>query len=614
MTMKNIYRLFRVLDQWKYHYLLAGILLIFGTIIGMLEPKVLQIAIDGVVTFFIKNGEAPPLNDSIAALLYSILPDIRMNNLPFVLICIGGLFAVIALTKAALRFISAVITANSTEKAIKKLRDTLFAHIQAMPAAYFNETPSGDLIQRCTGDVDTIRGFIGQQVIQMVSFTAFFIGAFFMMYAVHPKAAFIAVSLVPIILLTSLWFFKKEAAIWETHEKEQDKLTAIIQENLSGIRVVKAFANEPFETDKFDRQNDEKLKIGVKQVDLHTTFWPFSDFLVNTQIVIGVATSGYFTLMQQLTIGEFAAFFTYSIMVAWPMRAVGRIMSKMGMAVVAIDRIGQILDAKEEVYTGTVSGTQPIQGDIIFENVSFKYSEKEEKYALKNISFHIKKGEKVALLGPTGAGKSTIIALLARFYEPTEGKIFLDGKALQEYDKQYLRKRLGIVHQKPFLFSTTIEQNIAYTKPEAQKGVIYDAAQSAAVQDFIDKMSNGYETMVGEKGVTLSGGQKQRVALARTLLADPDILILDDATSAVDTETEYSIQQALKEKMDGKTSIIIAHRLTAVQQAERLFVFENGKIIESGTHKELLLQNGFYKKVYDIQVAIEDDIERELGI
>ncbi len=606
--MKNIYRLFGVLDRWKPYYLLSGILLIIGTVIGMLEPKVLQIAIDGVVTFFINNGETTPTNDWVANALYNLLPAIRMDNLLFVLACTGGLFAGIAVARAGFRFAAAVITANSTEKAVKNLRDTLFTHIQAMPAAYFNETSSGDLIQRCTGDIDTIRGFIGQQVVQMISFTALFFGAFFMMYMVYPKAAYVSIALAPIILGTSVWFFKKEATLWKTHEAEQDKLTSIIQENLSGIRVVKAFANEGHENQKFDKQNDEKLKIGIKQVDLHTVFWPLSDFLVNAQIIIGVTAAGYFTLMQQLTIGEFAAFFTYSIMVAWPMRAVGRIMSQMGMAVVAMERIAQILDAEEENYEGSISTEQAILGEIEFKNVSFKYNKDEEIYALKNISFHIKKGEKIAFLGPTGSGKSTVIALLARFYEPDEGEILLDGQPLHLYHKKHLRSSLGIVHQKPFLFSTSIEANIAYTQPDAQKGIVYDVAKAATVDTFIDKMSKGYETQVGEKGVTLSGGQKQRVALARTLLSTPNILILDDATSAVDTETEYTIQQALKEKMAGKTSIIIAHRLTAVQDADRLFVFEKGEITESGKHDDLLTQNGFYKKVYDIQVAIEDDI------
>jgi len=607
--MENIIKLFQVLDRWKWRYLLAGGLLILAMLVSMLIPKILQMTIDGVVLFAL-NGEATTSQpDQIVSFFYRLIPEIRPDNLLTSLVWIGTLFVGISAIRSATQFISGIITADSTEKAIKRLRDTLFSHIQAMPATYFGDMPSGDLIQRSTGDVDTIKGFIGVQVVSIIRFMAFFFGAFAMMYIVHPAAAFIAVCLVPIIGGTAFLFFIKERKMWEEHEAEQDKLTAIIQENLSGIRVVKAFANQDFEIEKFKRQNEVKLKIGVRQVNLHTFFWPLSDLLVHTQIVLGIIGSAYFTLTGALTIGEFSAFFAYSVMVAWPMRESAMIMSKMGMAAVAMGRISEILDAKEEDYSGKINDeNQAIRGDIEFRNVSFKYGKKEDTYALRNVSFNIRAGEKIAFMGATGSGKSTVIALLARFYEPDEGEIFLDGQPLHFYNKKYLRSRLGIVHQKPFLFSTTIRENIAYTRPQAQEGIILNAAKAADVETFIDKMTKGYDTLVGEKGVTLSGGQKQRVALARTLMSDPDILVLDDATSAVDTETEYEIQQALRQKMRDKTSIIIAHRLTAVQEADRIIVFDAGSITQLGTHEELLTQKGFYKKIYDIQVAVEDEI------
>jgi len=607
--MENIIKLFQVLDRWKWRYLLAGGLLILAMLVSMLIPKILQMTIDGVVLFAL-NGEATTSQpDQIVSFFYRLIPTIHQDNLLTSLVWIGTLFVGISAIRSATQFISGIITADSTEKAIKRLRDTLFSHIQAMPATYFGDMPSGDLIQRSTGDVDTIKGFIGVQVVSIIRFMAFFFGAFAMMYIVHPAAAFIAVCLVPIIGGTAFLFFMKERKMWEEHEAEQDKLTAIIQENLSGIRVVKAFANQDFEIEKFKRQNEVKLKIGVRQVNLHTFFWPLSDLLVHTQIVLGIIGSAYFTLTGALTIGEFSAFFAYSVMVAWPMRESAMIMSKMGMAAVAMGRIFEILDAKEEDYSGKINDeNQAIRGDIEFRNVSFKYGKKEDTYALRNVSFNIRAGEKIAFMGATGSGKSTVIALLARFYEPDEGEIFLDGQPLHFYNKKYLRSRLGIVHQKPFLFSTTIRENIAYTRPQAQEGIILSAAKAADVETFIDKMTKGYDTLVGEKGVTLSGGQKQRVALARTLMSDPDILVLDDATSAVDTETEYEIQQALRQKMRDKTSIIIAHRLTAVQEADRIIVFDAGSITQLGTHEELLTQKGFYKKIYDIQVAVEDEI------
>ena len=611
--MENIIKLFRVLDQWKWRYALAGCLLILAMVVSMLVPKILQMTIDGVVLFALEGEATTNKPDAIVSFFYSLIPEIRKDNLLTSLAWIGLLFVVISAIRSGTQFLSGVITADSTERAIKRLRDTLFSHIQAMPATYFGEVPSGDLIQRSTGDVDTVKGFIGNQVVSVIRFTAFFFGAFWMMYIVHPVAAFIAVCLVPVIAGTAFLFFMKERKMWEEHEAEQDKLTAIIQENLSGIRVVKAFGNQDFEIEKFKQQNEAKLKIGVRQVDLHTFFWPLSDFLVHIQIVLGIVGSAYFTLTGALTIGEFTAFFAYSIMVAWPMRESAMIMSKMGMAAVAMGRISQILDAKEEDYSGKINDkTQVVRGDIEFRNVSFKYKKEDDTYALRNVSFKIRAGEKIAFMGATGSGKSTVIALLARFYEPDEGEILLDGQPLHFYEKQYLRSRLGIVHQKPFLFSTTIKKNIAYTRPQAQEGLVLDAAKAADVETFIDKMTKGYDTLVGEKGVTLSGGQKQRVALARTLMSDPDILVLDDATSAVDTETEYDIQQALREKMRGKTSIIIAHRLTAVQEADRIIVFDTGSIAQMGTHDELLIQKGFYKKIYDIQVAVEDEIRKTI--
>jgi ABC-type multidrug transport system fused ATPase/permease subunit len=268
-----------------------------------------------------------------------------------------------------------------------------------------------------------------------------------------------------------------------------------------------------------------------------------------------------------------------------------------------MERIAEILDAKEEDYTGEIPKEQHLIGAIEFRNVSFKYHETDKSWALENVSFKIEKGEKIALMGKTGAGKSTIIALLTRIYEPTSGEIVLDGKPISDYEKSFLRSQIGVVHQQPFLFSTTIQNNMVFANKNADETEFAKAAEAAQVEDFIHKMQDGYETMVGEKGVTLSGGQKQRVALARTLLSNPDIFVLDDATSAVDTETEFQIQQALNDYITDKTTIFIAHRLTSIQHANRVIVFENGKIIEQGTHSELLKKNSFYRQVYDIQLV-----------
>jgi ATP-binding cassette subfamily B protein len=421
---------------------------------------------------------------------------------------------------------------------------------------------------------------------------------------IHWQYALWSIFLGPVNLFLAVYFFKKEGKVWQEHEAEQDKLTKIAQENLSGIRVVQAFAREKFETEKFKIQNQAKLKVALKHVDLHKKYWTIADFLINIQIAISVFAGGFYVLNQAISIGEFASFFSYTILVAWPMRQVGQTVSQMGMATVAMERIAEILDAETEDYSGDIPKQQKLQGKIEFKNVSFKYHESDTKWALKNVSFIIKAGRNVALMGKTGSGKSTIIALLSRLYEPTSGEIFLDDKPLSTYDKTFLRQQIGIVHQQPFLFSTTIHGNIIFANKNTTKTEQENAAEAAQMNGFIHKMANGYETLVGEKGVTLSGGQKQRVALARTLLSKPDILVLDDATSAVDTETEFKIQAALKKYAADKTTIFIAHRLTSVQHATKIIVLDDGELIQIGTPESLLLEKGYYRQVFDIQQVV----------
>lgn len=639
--MQKFYQLWSVLDKWKPWYLVAGFLLTFSSLVRMLEPKIVQIAVDGVVQFFAtSNTDNSP--DWIVLLFYKLLPSIESNNLTWVLFCIGCLLICIVSVKAITWFLANILVASSTEKAIKNFRDQLFAHIQTLSLSQMSKIPTGELIQRCTGDIGTIQKFIGSQISELIRLVAIAIGAFAMMWLVHPTYAFISVILFLPILLTSYFFFKKEQSVWEEHENEQDKLTAIIQENLSGIRVVKAFAEEANETIRFAAQNKAKRTIGVRHIDLHMVFWPLSDWLVNIQIALSLFAGGYYSLLGEITVGEYASFFTYAIMVTWPMRNLGRIVSQLGMAGVAMERITQILEAEVEEYETkeTHTLTEPL-GTIEFKNVWFAYPKiqakkgdknaswassptqvtKDKKWALQDVSFKINQGDKLAIMGPTGAGKSTLIALLLRFYEPDQGTILMNGKPLETYDKLFLRHHLGVVLQKPFLFSTSIRANIAYARNDSSGNMqlsqqtsnsseaITTAAKDACVTDFIDKMSAGYDTLVGEKGVTLSGGQKQRVALARTLLSDPQILILDDATSAVDTETEFKMQQALNRRMEGKTTLIISHRLTSVQHADKILILKNGVVLEFGDHATLLKNELFYKEVFDIQSSIEDSIQ-----
>lgn len=612
--MENLKRLFGILGKWKGYYILSGVLLILSTLIRMLEPKVLQITVDKLVLFMQgANGNIKVSGDSISKYLFDLLPKMTENNIVNVLLTIAGIFLIFSFFRAGFWFISSSITASSTENAIKKLKDDLFSHIQVLPMAYHSQISTGQLIQRCTGDVETIRKFASMQVVEALRMAVLFIGAFIMMLYINVPFAFISIALCPLIIIGAFIFFKKEMYIWDEHEKRQDKLAVTVQENLSGIRVVKAFAKEKFEIEKFTEQNEDKRQWGFKLLKLHSYFWPYSDIVMYTQLAVCIFMGGYYALNGIISVGELTAFYTYSMFVIWPLRRLGQLVSEMGMTSVAIERIYSILGSIREEDKGEIKESEKLKGEIVFENVTFKY-DNHEKSALENISFSAKPGEKIALLGPTGAGKTTIISLLVRFFDIQKGKILLDGKDIKSYTKELLRKRIGVVLQKPFLFSTSIKENIAYGNRNAETEDIIESAKAASIHGIVnDIFPDGYKTVIGEKGINLSGGQKQRVTIARTLLTNPDILVLDDSTSAVDTETEYEIRTALDKKMKDKTTFIITHRINAAMTCDKIIVLNKGHIVEMGNHNELIKNNGFYKKIYDIQMSLEEDITDEIN-
>lgn len=606
--LKNI---FHLLHTWKNKYIWAAFLLIISSTVRLLEPKILQIAIDGVLTYFNHNATTAPVvsNDSIAKYLYSFLPPINHKNLNTILLYISIMYIIVAVVRGITNFWSSKISAQATENAIKRIRNLLFERLQYLPMSYYNTANTGELIQRCTGDIETLRKFINQQIIDIVFISTMFIAAFGFMASVHLPYACLALCLSPLLIGMAIFFFKKEAIVWEKHELEQDKLLNLIKENLSGIRVVKAFANENFEIQKFDYQNNEKLKIGLQQAQLHAYYWPLSDFVIHTQTVITILAGAYFALQKQITVGELSSFYFYAGMTMWHFRNLGRIVSEMGMSKVAFERIWQILNTESEIYDGDNSLiTKDFKSNIVFKNVYFKYHDTDTEYALENVSFEIKHGQKIGIIGSTGAGKSTIVALLARLYEPSKGEILIDNVPIQQYPKKYLRQKLGIVLQKPFLFSSTLRNNIAYTNLQATDKEVYTAATKAALHQIVPIFENGYQTLIGEKGVTLSGGQQQRTALARTLLQTPALLILDDTTSAVDTETEQYIQNQLNTHFINKTTLIIAHRISTLQFCDTIWVFKKGKLVEQGTHTQLIQNtSGLYKQIYDIQKSVEAD-------
>ncbi|MEL6132667.1 MAG: ABC transporter ATP-binding protein, partial [Bacteroidota bacterium] len=385
----------------------------------------------------------------------------------------------------------------------------------------------------------------------------------------------------------------------------QDKLNNLVQENLNGIRTVIAYNNQNYEIEKFYDQNVKKRGMGLKQNLLHTFFWPLSDFLGFFQISVSVITGGYFAMKGEMSVGELLSSYTYLGMIAWPMRQLGRTLSELGIATVAMERLREIQDAKPESKEGQTP--QTVKGELRFENVYFRYRPTDE-WVLKDVSFEVKAGEKVAFVGPTGAGKSTLIKLLLALYQPQKGQIYLDDQPLDSYAPAFLRAQIGLALQKAFLFSTTIKDNIAYAKPKSTLENVIEAAQVAQFGEISSLFTDGYETMVGEKGVTLSGGQKQRVALARTLLPEPQLLILDDITSALDTDTEQALFQALKDALKNKTAFILSHRITSIQQADRILVLDEGRIVQEGTHDRLHKIPGYYQEIHQIQSTVEAEI------
>jgi len=609
---RYIIKLFQVLDQWLPYYLIAGLFLCLSSLLRMLEPKIIQIGIDALVSEL--NQLKPDINsaDVVAQFFYNLLPSWQETGVKGWIFWICIFFVTIAVVHSSLRFIASAMASSYTEKSIKLLRDTLFSTIQAMPLKRLSEIPTGELIQRSTGDVSTIRGFIGEQTIEMMRLVAILIGALIMMILVHPTYTLISIGISPVIILTTFFFFKKESKVWQEHEDEQDKLTSIIQENLQGIRVVQAHATEAKEYKRFAAQNMVKLNIGLRQIDLHKWFWSFSDLLVHIQISLAIVVGGYFVLNAEITLGEYTSFIFYVLMVSWPMRGIGRIASQMGMASVAMQRITKILESEPESYEGVILEQKVGSVPIKFENVSFTYPET-DRTVLKNLNLIIEPNKTSAIIGAPGCGKSTLLDLMMGFYEPESGSIFIGDKNVQELAKANVRKRIGLVHQEPFLFSDTIEQNLLLAKSDATQDELWRALDLAELSTFVKEQKDQLQTIVGEKGVSLSGGQKQRLALARILLSTPEIVILDDSTSALDTRTENAIKQALTKHLKNQTVLIISHRVNSFDGADTIFVMNEGSITASGSHDELLEGSLFYKQVVEIQLQLEDEIDAQLN-
>lgn len=530
----------------------------------------------------------------------------------FLLPWMGMGFVLLAGMEGGFTYLSGRLAAFTAEGVTRRLRNYLFDHIQRLSFAYHSKTQTGDLVQRSTSDVDAIRRFFSEQAIGVGRIVFLFVINFVALLRLNTTLAVISIIAIPFILITSVFFFRRTTKAYELYQEQESTLSTTLQENLTGVRVVKAFARQEYERTKFEKENWEKFKRGRKLMLMHSFFWPSSDIICGFQMLGGFFTGAMMAINGSITVGTYLAYAGLVVWLIWPMRNLGRLIVQTSTGLVSFNRVMEIIrQDRESLDEGDYLPQGNVKGELVFQDVCFEYHE--ESRVLQNISFECKPGQAVALLGATGSGKTTLVNLLPRFYEYTCGSIFLDGVELRRYPRKYLRSQIGIVEQEPFLFSRSIRENITYgVGRDVAQAEVEAAAGAAAIHDVIAEFPEGYSTIVGEKGVTLSGGQKQRVTIARTLLKDPRILILDDSTSSVDTETEAEIRAALDVLMRNRTTFIIAHRIQSVMNADLILVLEKGRVVQKGTHAELIQKDGIYRKIYEIQMRIETELEQEI--
>jgi ATP-binding cassette subfamily B protein len=524
-------------------------------------------------------------------------------------------FIGLSLIMGIFAFASGALAGRTSEGIAKRVRDYVFDHIQHLTFTYHDQTNTGELIQRSTSDIDAIRRFFADQAIGIGRISMLFLVNLGALLLLDWRLALVSIIVVPFTITLSVVFFGRVSKAYEKYQEQDAILSNRLQENLTGVRVVKAFARQAYEIDKFETENWEKYLRGKRLLWMHSSYWPISDILTGIQMLLGFAVGAIMAINGTITVGAYITYAGLLIWILWPIRNLGRLIVQMSSGLVSFDRVMTVIkEQREPLDTGEYLPENTIEGSLEFVNIGFAYDDAPEVSVLQEISFSAKPGQVIALLGSTGSGKTTLANLLPRFYEYTEGKILLDGVELKRYPRNFLRSQIGTVEQEPFLFSRTIRENITYgIDREVTQEEVEEAAKAAAVHNSIITFPDKYNTIVGEKGVTLSGGQKQRVAIARTIIKNPRILILDDATSSVDLETEADIRQALENLMENRSTFIIAHRIQSVMNADLIVVLDKGRIIQSGTHEELLAQEGVYQKIYDIQTQIDAELEKEIA-
>jgi len=516
---------------------------------------------------------------------------------------------VLTLLAGVFSFLKSRWAAIASEALAQRLRDELFGHLHRLPAAFFDNADSGDLVQRCTSDVETIRVFLQAHVVEIGRAVLLLFAMLPVLFWRDYRLAWLSICLMPLLGVGAFVFFRRIKTLFEITDASEGALTAVLKENLTGIRVVRAFARHDFERDRFSGRNKAFRDNYYRLNKVMAIYWCASDFVATCQIGIVLIAGGVFLVEGSLTVGELFVFISQVSMVIWPIRHLGRVLTDSGKAVVALGRVDHILNSPEESVEPTPA-TGRGRGAITVTNLDFSYPNGQS--ILRNMSLSVAPGETVALVGPPGCGKTTFIRVLLRFYPYQRGQIKIDDLEINETDREWIRTQIGVVLQDPFLYAQTIDSNLRVGRPAAPHEDLLQASQDASLHESISKFANGYDTMVGERGVTLSGGQRQRVALARALLKDPPILVLDDSLSAVDTDTEHRILTALEQRRGRRTTLIVAHRLTTVRNADRILVMDNGCIVQQGSHQQLAEEQGPYRRLCEIQGALDESIRNDL--
>jgi len=591
--MKRLKQFLKWMKGNKRYYFVASLILISLQYFRTLTPLFIQHTIDSIILG--KESNLPVFIKEI----------VQADTIEKQLLLIAVAYVAFSLMRVILMVIRRFINAFYTERIAYNMRNKLYKKLQDLSFSYHSHAETGDLIQRCTTDVETYRTFVGEQLIEILRLAALMGFSIYQMSTMSPKMTYISVLITPIIFSASFIYFLYVKKVFKSVEEAEAKMTTTLQESVTGIRVVKAFAKEKVEIDKFNKRSEAFLNHETRLIKLMAIFWGGTDFIIFVQYCLTLSLGIYYSVNGQLEPGQFIAFLAYVGMIVWPMRQLGRIVGDFGKTTVALDRLDEIM-LKDSEHLDDSNNTPEITGTVEFENVGFQFDDDDEQL-LKNLSFKVEKGQSLAIVGKTGSGKSTLINLMIRLLDNQKGSIKFDGIDIKEINKKHLRKNVGIIMQEPFLYSRSLYENISIMNKTAPEDQVFQAASIASLHQDIKTFESGYETMVGERGVTLSGGQKQRVAIARMLLNDKPVLIFDDSLSAVDTETDIQIRNALNDHWKDTTVILITHRITTAMEADKIIVLDKGEIVESGTHESLLKEGGIYAQLWDIQTNVEYD-------